>query len=94
MTLTWKGLDIFAVGEESGSEFPMGELIGKVTAEAMNIFGRQITRERIFSAGQRLTLSKQDLWEICFFFSVFVIPSSIESFVGFLKANDVLINVE
>lgn len=90
--LTWKAFEVFAKGEKTGTERPITELIGKKTEEDTAILGRQITRERKFASGERLLLSKQDAWEICYFFNAHAIPSAANSFIKFLEANEVQIN--
>ena len=84
--LTWRTLDIFAKGKDSKAEVPAFSLIGMTTEEEMLIYGRMIVRERKFAEGEKLLLSQQDLWEICFFFKSFVIPETINSLVRFLEA--------
>ncbi len=87
--LTWMAMDQIAIGEKSGAERPVIDLIGNRTDEPMTIALRVVRRERKFASGSKLTLSQQDLWEICFFFAHHAIPSAMKSFVAFLQANNV-----
>ncbi|MBM3653445.1 MAG: hypothetical protein FJX06_11490 [Alphaproteobacteria bacterium] len=91
--ITWKTFDIFAQGEETGTIHTIPKLIGQKTLEPMVICGKAMMRERVFSIGSNMAFSQQDLWEICLFFSLFVIPSTRNGFVEFLKAEDVPINI-
>lgn len=91
--LTWTAVDAIARGENSGAERPAVELIGKTTDEPMIIEMRVVRRERKFASGSKLALSQQDLSEICFFFMQRAIPSATDSFVAFLRANDVTAKV-
>lgn len=91
--ITWKTFDIFAQGEETGTIHTIPKLIGQITLEPMAICGKAMMRERVFSVGSNIVLSQQDLWEICLFFSLFVIPSTRNGFLEFLKTEDVPINI-
>jgi len=89
LTLTWRTLDVIARGDTTGTEHLIVNLIGKKTEEPLSIIMQQVVRERKFAAGAKLALTKQDVWEICFFFNAHAIPSAIRSFVKFLKAHDI-----
>ncbi len=88
-TMTWLAFELFAKGAKSGIERSVISLIGDRTNEETSILGRIVGRERKFDRGTRLQLSRQDLSEICFFFRSRAIPSVIESFIGFLKAQGI-----
>jgi hypothetical protein len=83
--VSWKALEVFVKGDETGTEQPIVAVIGKATSESSSIFARVVQRERHLSAHDRLVFSQQDLWEICFFFSAHAIPSMMKAFVGFLE---------
>lgn len=87
--LRWLASELWAVGEESGEEFPIGELFHAAKPEQTRIQLRCLERERSYSVGERLTLSGQDLWEICYFFSKHCIPSTLQSFEAFLRKQGV-----
>ncbi len=92
LTLTWRVFEVLAKGQKSGIERPMIDLIGKRTKEDMEIISREVTRERKFAVGEKLVLSQQDLWEICYFFHAHAIPSAVKSFVEFLETHDIPVN--
>lgn len=89
LALSWRAFDLFAQGDVSGQKIPILDLIGNVTTEEMSVFGQVVSRQKRFSANERLMLSRQDLWEICFFFKMFVIPSTMQGFIAFLEAHNV-----
>lgn len=94
LTLTWKTLDVIAKGEETGIERPLTELIGLLTEEETSIFTKTARRERKFALGEKIQLSQQDLWEICFFFNAYAIPSAVQSFIEFLEAHGIPVKVD
>jgi hypothetical protein len=64
------------------------------TEEAATIAVRLVYRERRFAVGEKIRLSQQDLAEICYFFLSVAIPTMIQSFGTFLKANEVPVHGE
>src|SRR5436309_10473147 len=87
--ITWRALEVIARGKTSGIERPAIDLVGKKTDEAMSILARLVTREIRLKAGEQLKFSQQNLWEICYFFSVHAIPATIKSFSTFLEAEGI-----
>lgn len=88
----WRALDFIARGLETGTEQPLAELIGNVTTEETGIAVKWTERRKPFKPGDKLSLSQQDLWEICYFFRAVAIPSAGNSFVAFLKRHRVPVN--
>ncbi|MHA1567312.1 MAG: hypothetical protein ACTSX7_18530 [Alphaproteobacteria bacterium] len=89
LTLTWKALEFFAKGSVSGTDRPIADVVGTTMVEQTRIIMRQVLRQRKFASGARLLLSKEDLWEICYFFDVHAIPTTVRSFVEFLKVHGI-----
>ncbi|MGE0022572.1 MAG: hypothetical protein AB7S70_02950 [Hyphomicrobium sp.] len=89
LVLTWLALDMLAQGVETGQEIPLAHLIGQPTPEETNILMRSSERHRVLKVGEKLKLSQQDLWEICYFFNAHAIPSILSSFGDFLKVHGV-----
>jgi hypothetical protein len=90
LVLTWHAMDLVARGENSGKEQPLTALMGgRVTEEPMSIEGHNVIRKRTFAEGSKLTLSQQDLSEICSFFYMHAIPAAQQAFIDFLKTNNV-----
>jgi hypothetical protein len=87
--LRWRAINFLARGAESGAEQFLVHLIGNVTTEQTDVAMMWVERSRSFKSGDKLILSQQDLWEVCFFFNAVAIPSAIKSFVRFLKAHDI-----
>lgn len=86
--ISWTTFVLKAKGAD-GSESTLIDLIGKPTEQEMTIgAGFELVRRR-FSAFEHLMLSQQDLWEICFFFSNFAIPSVMASFRAFMATEGV-----
>jgi hypothetical protein len=50
---------------------------------------RRVTRQRVYKLGDRIRLLRQDLSEICAFFSLIAIPETMKVFSDFLLANGV-----
>jgi hypothetical protein len=48
-----------------------------------------VKRERSYKVGDRIALAAQDLYEICLFMSVQVIPKTVAAFAQFLKEQGV-----
>jgi hypothetical protein len=86
MILEWHAFDLLAKGEETGTVRPVAGIIGKMTEEETSIIWENVERCKIFKCGEKMILSKQDVWEICFFFQVHAIPSILHSFSDFLDA--------
>ena len=87
--LRWHAIELWAVGEETGAEFPLGELYFNPKPEPTRIQARFLGRSRNYSIGEKLSLSGQDLWEICYFFSMHCIPSTLRSFEEFLRKHGI-----
>jgi hypothetical protein len=85
LVLRWLAFGIEAQGEETGVTIPFGELIGRATTEPMGIHIRTVKRELACKVGDKIALSAQDLYEICLFLSVHVIPRTMAAFVKFLR---------
>jgi hypothetical protein len=90
-TLTWTAFDALAIGEESGNESLLADLItsAEPTKEETRIELRTVKRSRELRPGDKLRFSQQDLWELCYFFNAIAIPSSLGSFRAFLAAHGV-----
>ena len=85
LSLRWLAIEMNAHGEETGSVTPLGKLFGKVLPEQMSIHIGTVKRELSYKVGDKIALSAQDLYEICMFISVHVIPKAMAAFVQFLK---------
>ncbi|HZL96883.1 MAG TPA: hypothetical protein VFB99_24720 [Vicinamibacterales bacterium] len=92
LRLRWLTLEVYARGEETGQIVPPRTLIGKVTTEPMSIEGKQVEREKVFKTGEQITLTQQDLWEICYFFNANCIPTLVRSMAEFFQKHGVPIN--
>ncbi|NQU55654.1 MAG: hypothetical protein HQ513_00365 [Rhodospirillales bacterium] len=89
LKLSWKAFDLLARGDKSGIERPATELIGKITDEETSIILKNVIRERQYHLGTKLVLTQQDLWEICYFFKAYVIPSAIKSIVELFEEHGI-----
>jgi hypothetical protein len=87
LRLTWQAFETIAVGADTGIEMSVLSLIGKKTAEEMDVSVRPVTRERDYKIRDRIRFAPQDLSEICAFFSMSVIPDTIKVFADFLLVN-------
>ncbi len=87
--ITWKTMDFFAKGDDTGIKRSIPELMTRATEEPTSLFAEVVLRERVLPVGSNITLSQQDLWEICFFFSSYAIPSTMQAFLRFLEAEGV-----
>lgn len=87
--LSWLAFDTVAKGLQSREEQPLLALVGQPASEEMQILLKFTLRTMTLEVGDRLRLSQQDLWEICYFFKVHAITSVLESFAAFLKAHNV-----
>jgi hypothetical protein len=85
LLLRWLAIEMHAHGEETNSVIPLGKLLGKVLPEPMSIRIGTVKRERSYKVGDRIALAAQDLYEICLFMSVQVIPKTVAAFAQFLK---------
>jgi len=86
LIVSWTALEILGVGEESGREYLLPALLGEKTPEGIKVIARNVERRRTFKLGEKMTLSEQDLWEICYFFSNILIPATSNKMISFLKA--------
>jgi len=73
---------------------PIRKLFGVVTKEPMGIYLGAVKRELVFKTGEKVNLSAQDLYEICLFMSAQVIPTTISTFVAFLRSQEIPIKEE
>lgn len=89
LVVSWLAPDVFLRGEVSGKITPYPELIGKVTTEESMVCMKIVERSREFKLGERLELTQQDLWEICFSFNSFFVPEMLRLVVEFMKAHNV-----
>jgi hypothetical protein len=94
LVLTWRGMDLVAIGNESGKIQVYPDFMGRPAEEEATIALRLVDRQRRFPVGQKIRLSQQDLAEICHFFASIIIPTTVESFVTFLKANGIQVSGE
>jgi len=85
MLLRWLAIEMHAHGEETNSVIPLGKLLGEVLPEPMSIRVRTVERELAYKVGDKISLTAQDLYEICLFISVHVIPKIIAAFIRFLR---------
>lgn len=92
----WTAFDMVAIGDETGTEVLLADLIGWATptSEPTSILMRRVKRHRTFKSADKLRFSQQDLWELCFFFNAVAIPTVLASFVAYLKANGIPISEE
>lgn len=92
-TMSWTAFDMLAIGEETGTERPLADLIAssKPTTEPTGIAPRRVKRTREFRPNDKLRLSQQDLWELCYFFNAIAIPSALKSFVTFATTSGILV---
>lgn len=84
LDVSWVGFETLAKGENTGLEVNVCDLFGRKTEEPMEILMKFPLRQKTFPVGSVITFSQQDLWEICFFFSFRVIPSTKKAFVDYL----------
>lgn len=89
LPVSWRGMDLTAVGVESGARQPVSELVGKITTEEMRIEMSFSDRRKEFPVGTMIRLTHQDLWEICFFFNAVLIASALGGFKDFLKTHGI-----
>ena len=89
LLLRWIAFEVKAHGEETGSVIPIRNLFGEVTTEPMSVMLQGVERRRAFKIGEKVSLSAQDLYEICLFMSVYCIPQTIAAFVDYLKEQQV-----
>lgn len=89
LRLKWTSILVIGKGEETGYETNIIDLHGKKMEEKTRILFRHQEHERAFAVGDKLNLSHQELWGICYFVWSFCIPDIRESFVKFLKHHKV-----
>ena len=77
LLLRWLALEMHAHGEATNSVIPLGKLFGKVLPEPMSIRIGTVKRELSYKVGDKIALTAQDLYEICLFMSVHVIPKTM-----------------
>jgi hypothetical protein len=85
LLLRWLAIEMHAHGEETNSVIPLGKLFGEKLPEPMSIRIGTVKRELSYKVGDKIALRAQDLYEICLFMSVHVIPKTMAAFVQFLK---------
>ena len=85
LLLRWLAIEMNAHGEETNSVIPLGKLFGKVLPESVSIRVNSVKRELSYKVGDRIALTAQDLYEICYFMSVRAIPRTLTAFVKFLN---------
>lgn len=81
--VSWEALDVFGVGDESGTITAFADLVDKALPEPTQMFGKRVRREKTYKRSDRVTLDGKELEEICFFFAFCCIPSILRSFVEF-----------
>lgn len=89
--VTWTAFDMLAIGDETGAERPLADLIasGERTQENTTVAMRRVVRRRELKAGDKLRFTQQDLWEQCFFFNAIAIPMMMTAFVAYLTAHGI-----
>ncbi len=88
-TVSWRSFDVILFDNKTKEEIPILGAIGLTVENGGQISIRPCVREKKFTPGEKITFNQQDLWEVCYFFNAFAIPSMTTSFVDFLKKNDV-----
>jgi hypothetical protein len=88
--ISWKALQVSIKPDAPGGERALPDRAGKASeAPPSSVAMTSVKRERAFAAGEKLVFTQQDLAEICFFFNAHAIPSMLQAFVEFLKAEGI-----
>ncbi len=91
--IEWIAPQILIEGALSGKRRPFHEVVGIRLEEESNVLFGHENYKASFREGERLVLSHEQLWGICYFFNACVIPSFRKTFISFLKANDIPVNI-
>lgn len=77
----------FGIGNETGKETPLADMIGVATTEDIALRVEQ--RDATYKVGERIETTVEDLEDILHFFAGWAIPSTLSAFVDFMKAHGV-----
>jgi hypothetical protein len=77
------------VGNVTGKETPLSDMIGVATTEETTIEMRVEQRETKYKTGERIETSVDELEDVFHFFAGWAIPSTLSAFVDFVRANGV-----
>jgi hypothetical protein len=92
LRLKWRALEIFVEHPDGKGELIGRQMFGVTFTKDGEIMGRTVEREKVFKVGDKIHLSQQDLWEICYFFAMECIPSLLESTVAFAEGHGIKVN--
>jgi hypothetical protein len=89
--VSWRALTFFDEDQQTGKRCNWTDLVNKKTDEEIVMCAKMEKIEKAFPLNEKMVLTQQDLWEICFFFNVHAIPTALESFKTFLSRQGIKI---
>lgn len=84
LVLRWLAFEMHAHGTDSDTKIPAAQVFGVSLPEArlFKVFTAQ--RELSYKIGDKIALTAQDLYEICLFMQMEMIPKTMKAFIDFL----------